>query len=171
MNTETLWAMSSKELKAQLASGHAIDPEVLNDTEYRGVSLGLPAWVERLTWKTFMKTFHRDPATGRLRGWNVKLEQDGLDAGPRAKVKKGQPLTFGHYEVVPGQGRPGLLIHYGLGKNSALDPARLLRDPIVAIHAGSAELLLGWSYLDLGFAVPTPSYFTLERVGPLSHVV
>lgn len=171
MNTETLWAMSNKQLKTQLTSGHAIDSSALADTEYRGVSLGLPTWVERLTWKTFMKTFHQDPGTGRLRGWNIKLEQDGLHAAPRAKVKKGQPVTFGHYEVVEGQGRPGLLIHYGRGKNAALDPVGLLRDPIVAIHAGSVELLLGWSYIDLGFAVPTPSYFTLERVGPLKHVV
>ena len=32
-------------------------------------------------------------------------------------------------------------------------------------------LLLGWTYLDLGFTrVPTPSFFTLTFDGPLTHV-
>ena len=46
-----------------------------------------------------------------------------------------------------------------------------LRDPMVALAPGSTERLLGWSYLDLGFALPTPSYFLLERIGPLDHRV
>jgi hypothetical protein len=47
-----------------------------------------------------------------------------------------------------------------------------MRDPIVALHEGSVDLLLGWSYLDLGFwRMPTPSYFLLEREGPLERVV
>ena len=53
----------------------------------RGTSLGLPALVEKLTWKTFQKTFYRDPRTGRLLGWNVRLEQDGLDAPSRPRLK------------------------------------------------------------------------------------
>ncbi|RLB64229.1 MAG: hypothetical protein DRI90_05055, partial [Deltaproteobacteria bacterium] len=60
-----------------LTSGHSIDPRQLDDVEYRGISLGLPAIVEKLTWKKFKKVFHRDPATGVLRGWNVRMEQNG----------------------------------------------------------------------------------------------
>ena len=53
-------------------------------TENRGISLGLPAWVERLSWKKFAKAFHRDPRTQRLRGWNVRIEQGALQrARPR----------------------------------------------------------------------------------------
>ena len=38
----------------------------------------------------------------------------------------------------------------------------------MAVHEGSAELLLGWTYLELGaLRVGTPSYFTLEAVGPI----
>jgi hypothetical protein len=62
----------------------------------------------------------------------------------------------------------GLLLDYGLGGNGALDPTSLVRDPIVALTPGSADVLLGWTYLDLGFArVGTPSYFLLERHAPL----
>jgi hypothetical protein len=42
----------------------------------------------------------------------------------------------------------------------------------VAVEAGNANLLLGWTYLDVaGVRFGTPSYFTLERIGPLDAVV
>ena len=174
MNRETLLAMRRRELARVLAGGHAIDPGALADTEYRGISLGLPRWVERLTWKTFQKTFHRDERTGELRGWNVRVEQRGLDAPTTALVRKGERFTFGHYRVVPlpvvaPRGiRAGLLIDYSPERGLM----SRMRDPIVALDEGSVERLLGWSYLDLGpLRVPTPSFFLLEREGPLSHVV
>ena len=73
---------SHAELRARIVAGHPVDPTSIAGWAYRGTSLGLPKVVEALTWKTFQKTFHRDPATGRLLGWNVRLEQDGVD-GPR----------------------------------------------------------------------------------------
>lgn len=166
-------AMKRRELAATLRSGHSVDPHALDDSAYRGISLGLPAWMERLSWKTFQKVFHRDPATGVLRGWNVRVEQRGLDAPSQAKERSGAPWTFGHYTAtalpprMPRGIARGLLIDYS--------PERglmgRLRDPIVALDEGKVELLLGWSYLDLGIAIPTPSYFVLEREGPLEHVV
>jgi hypothetical protein len=154
--------LSRAGLQAAMAAGHAIDERALDDTQYRGIALGMGRLVEALTWKTFMKTFHRDPATGRLRGWNVRLRQTGLD-GPTEPIK-----TFGHYTVTP-LGRtprpcgPGLLIDY-----SGAGAMARVRDPLVAVHPGSVELLLGWSYLDLGrLLLSTPSYFLLIREGPL----
>lgn len=160
-----------RELARRMRAGGAVDPAEIEGWTYRGVSLGLPAWVDRLAWKTFAKTFHRDADTGVLRGWNTRLEQTGLDGPLLPKRRRGAPFTFGHFHVVSFDGyampRPlanGLLLDYGLGANPALDPTRAVRDPIVAVDAGRSDLLLGWTYLDLGFArVPTPSYFTLER--------
>lgn len=178
-NVAALRTMRPTELRAVLAAGHPIDPAALDDTMYRGVSLGIPRWVERLAWTTFVKTFHRDPETNNLRGWNVRLRQTGLDGPvePLRDARSGEPRTFGHFQVVDCEGHRvpqgadgGLLIHYGLGGNRAWDGIRLLRDPIVALEAGTADRLLGWSYLDLGFRLPTPSYFLLERLGPLDHV-
>jgi len=161
-----LLAASRDELRALLHGGHPIAPSRLDDTVYRGISLGLPAWIERLTWKKFAKAFHRDPHTGRLRGWNVRIEQDGLDRPWRARVRDGRPWTFGHFAVVADRDR--LLLDYGAGGNRRRDPLGALRDPLVALRASSVELLLGWSYLAIGPArIPTPSYFLLERDGPL----
>lgn len=171
-------ALDRRTLGEMLSAGHAIDPRALDESEYRGVSLGLPGPIVSLTWLTFRKTFHRDPRTGRLRGWNVRMEQTGLD-GPSVPMRKnGEPICFGHYEVVEAAGRgspipceQGLLIDYGRGANARLDPVRRARDPIVALEKGSVERLLGWTYLDLGVRhVGTPSFFLLERQGPLSFV-
>jgi len=175
---DDLLALDNPGLMRALEGGHPIDPAALDDMEYRGVSLGLPSTIERLSWKTFKKVFHRDPETGALRGWNVRITQNGDIHGAYEPMMRGGKLrTFGHYEVVStdGQKMPcdvdGLLIHYGLGKNPALDPIRRVRDPLVAIEAGSTELLLGWSYVDLGLTtVGTPSFFALTRDVPLSHV-
>lgn len=177
--------MGRKDLMDVMCAGHRIDPLALRDREYRGISLGLPRWVERLTWKKFKKVFHYDPEREALRGWNVRMVQNGLEqpweplllAGRRDA--ENQPRTFGHFGVVsaapyrlPRACGAGLMIDYGLGGNGWLDPVRWLRDPVVAVNPGSAELLLGWSYLDFGWVrVPTPSYFVLARDMPLSHRV
>jgi len=160
---------SRSDLRALLEHGHPIDPSRLDDTTYRGISLGLPAWVERLSWKKFGKSFHRDPHTRQLRGWNVRIEQDGLDRPWRTRMRGGVPWTFGHFAVVADRDR--LLLDYG-ALNRGIDPLRVVRDPLVALERDSVELLLGWSYLALGPArVPTPSYFLLERDRPLEAPV
>lgn len=177
MNAADLAAMSRRELMAVMQAGHPIDPAALDDTEYRGVSLGLPRIVERLTWKTFKKAFHRDSTTGRLRGWNVRIDQRAPE-DYRPKTKRGRPVTFGHFEVVSAAGYDmpracdrGLVLDYGRGRHRPFEPTAALRDPIVAIEAGSTELLLGWSYVELPLGrVGTPSFFSLERDRPLSFV-
>lgn len=164
--------LKPKELKSHLVAGFNIDPEALYNSMYRGISLGLPHWVEAVAWTTFIKTFHRDPKTQTLRGWNVRLHQTGIagDIEPQRK-KDGSLRTFGHFAVTgSAKDSNGLLIDYGLGGNGALDPTRFLKDPIVALEANSVERLLGWTYVDFGPVVSTPSYFLLERIGPLDHV-
>jgi hypothetical protein len=170
--------LGKRELAELLRAGHPIDERALDDTEYKGTSLGLPRFIESLTWKKFKKVFHRDPATGFLRGWNVRLEQNGLEQPCVAKIRAERPVTFGHYRVVSPAGHRvpagcdrGLLIHYGLGPNAAKGPIRRVRDPLVALRAGDASLLLGWSYIDFGFLIPTPSFFTLEYDAPLTKGV
>ena len=167
-------SMSPRELNELFLGGHPIDPAALDESRYRGVSVGLPAPIIALTWRTFEKTFHRDPTTGRLRGWNVRLEQTGLDAPAVPR------FTFGHYEVVPADPKKSprpiaegaLLIDYSRAPGSRLDPARGARDVIVAIERGSVQQLLGWMYMELGPArIPTPSYFLLDREGPLESVI
>jgi hypothetical protein len=139
----------------------------------------MPAFIDKLAWKTFKKVFHRDPQTGHLRGWNVRIQQTGLHGEYVPMQKKGEPFTWGHYRVVqaasrkmPKPAQQGLLIDYGLGGNYPLDlSVRFMRDPLVAIEKGSTDMLLGWSYLEFGpFVIPTPSFFLLVKDGPLRHM-
>ncbi len=159
-----LLGASRRELRALLEGGHPIDPAELADTVYRGISLGLPAWVERLSWKKFAKVFHRDPGTGALRGWNIRIEQDGLDRPWRARIRRGRTWTFGHFAVI--RERERVVLDYGAGRALAM---RALRDPLVALEVCSTQMLLGRSDVAVGSArLPTPSYFLLERERPLA---
>jgi hypothetical protein len=160
-----------------LLAGHPFDAAALDGREYHGVALGNPAFVEALTWKTFKKVFLREP-TGALRGWNVAVEQRGVDGPYVDKLKGGKRVTYGHYEVRPASeyasGRKYAafqMIDYGHAEVGALNIQRLIRDPLAAVNPGSADLLLGYSYLDLGFCVPTPTFFALVRGEALTYVV
>jgi hypothetical protein len=158
-----LLRMTRRELDALLRRSHPIDPHALDDTcgepgtEYRGISLGLPRWVERLTWKKFKKVFRRDAQTGAVRGWNVRIQQNALDEPWIPMMRKGAPWSFGHFTV-----RDDAVLDYGL-----------MRDPLVSLEAGKVDLLLGVSDLALGpLSLRTPTYFCLERdhaLGPPAH--
>ena len=157
-------------LHRALRAGHAIDEASLDDTEYLGISVGMPRFIERLSWKTFTKTFHRDPETRELRGWNVRMEQTGVEGEAipmkRPKSASGEPFTWGHYRVYA-EGR-GMMIDYGVPGNPFF--VSRMRDPLVAVSPGDPSVLLGVSYFDLGlFRLLTPTYFVLVRRGPLTY--
>lgn len=168
---------STRVLREHIVQGYPVDPGDLEGWAYRGTSLGLPGFVERLTWKTFQKTFHRDPETGRLLGWNVRLEQDGIDAPSRPKIKKGRPVTEWNYEVIPPEGVPmppgfdrGLVIDYSRAPNPP-GVMQIIKDPLVSLSPSSADELLGVSYLVIaGRTIETPTYFTLERESRITYV-
>lgn len=178
MNKQDLLVASRAQLRDLIAHGHPIDPAQLEGWAYRGVALGLPDFVAKLSWKTFQKTFHRDPLTGRLLGWNVRVHQDGVDAPSRPIEKKGRPWTTWHYEVrspgglrtPPGFDR-GLIIDYGRGNNPLLETVHFMKDPLVALTPGDTDLLLGVTWVSLGrVQLETPTYFLLEREHRLAHV-
>ncbi len=149
------------ELERLLANGHPVPPHELAGHAFFGVSLGLPRLVERATWKTFAKVFLAGDAAS-IHGMNVRLEQRGVE-GPLVPKRHhdGRPVTFGPF-AVKAAGH-GLVLDYGACA-PAWHPLARLRDPLVAVHAGSSELLLGTSLLALPWGtVATPSYFTLER--------
>jgi hypothetical protein len=151
MTGSELRGRSGTELAALMRGGRAFDPAAVAGWQYRGISLGLPAWVERLSWVKFAKAF--GPAGD---GWNIRIEQDGLDRPWRPRLRHGRPITFGRFAVRTGA--RGVVLDYSPDRL-----LRMLRDPIVALD-DRADVLLGRSLLALGPAtVPTPSYFVLER--------
>jgi hypothetical protein len=174
---DDLLGMKARDHRAVLEHAHPLDPDALAGRMYQGVDLSLPAWVNRLLWKTFRKTFHRDPGTGVVRGWNVRMEQHGID-GPRVPMLKGgRPWTFGHYEVRSAEGlrfprgwRGAHYLDYGVVGNPG--PERLAWAPLVAVNEGDMTLLLGWEIVKLGgLLVPLPDYWALRLEGPLDEVV
>lgn len=165
---KSLRTASHAELRRHIVEGHPVDPKAIEGYAFRGTSLGLPRFVELATWKTFQKTFWRHP-DGRLLGWNVRLEQDGIDAPSRPKRKRGVPVIEWPYGVIPPDGVPmpegfgrGLVIDYSLAPNPPQQ--RLVKDPLVSLRPDDYDELLGVSYVVVGGrCLETPTYFTLER--------
>ncbi len=179
MTLDDLLPLGPFALHDVLLRGHPVDPSAMHDREYHGIALGNPALFERLSWKTFKKVFHREPDTGLIRGWNVAVEQRGAHGPFVDRLKMGERITYWHYGLVrpdgyrmPADYRRGLIIDYGLAERGACNVQRRIRDPLMAVNAGGADLLLGYSWADLGIVqVPTPSFFALVRGGPLTYVV
>ncbi len=170
--------MSTTDLAAVMDGGHPIAAEELDGYEYRGIGYGLPKFVEdHVLWKTFKKAFWRDPRTGIRRGWNIRIQQRGIDGDYPPMMKRGVPITFGHFLVVPARGRKipnswdrGLYLDYGRAGNACLDVARFTGAPLVAVNPDSSDLLLGWDFVQLGpLHIPTPAFWSLERDCPIAH--
>ena len=180
LDLDDLIAMDNSQLHSVLRAGHPLDLNALADTEYLGVDLSLPGWMHRLLWRTFRKTFHLDPRTQQLRGWNVRMEQNSVD-GPAAPMTgpRGGTLTFGHYHVrdaaeqsFPRGWTGGHFLDYRHAGNARLDVARLGCCPLVAVNQGRSDLLLGWEVFRVGpLWLPLPDYWALRRQGDLSEVV
>jgi hypothetical protein len=146
---------------------------------YLGVDCSLPSIINKILWKTFRKTFYKDPETGDLRGWNVRMEQTGWD-GPGTPMtdKSGKQIPFGHYRVLPAKGLkfPGgwvgeNFLDYQTAGNTMFDMAKLGYCPLVAVNEGDNDLLLGWEVFKIGpVFFPLPDYWALKREGPLDEV-
>jgi hypothetical protein len=178
-NVAQALALDGKELRQLLVASHPVQAEDLVGFVYKGTSLGMPGWVDKVAWKTFAKAFYQEPESKAIRGWNIKLRQGLADQRFEClTTRRGEPKTFGHFKVVSAAGsrmplpcHHGLLLDYGPGGNSRFDPTRLIRDPLLAIESGSSDFLMGWSYLEIfGRVLGTPSFFVLERHGPIDHV-
>jgi hypothetical protein len=175
-----LTRLTRQQLREAFVRGRPVPDGALDDTEFHGVALGLPGWVEALSWKTFKKVFRRDRLTGRLHGWNAAVVQAGVDGPYEDRRRGGRRLTYGHYEVRPAaaygglgglRGGVGVVIDYGLGGNAWWDVSSRLKDPLVALDDDGA-LLLGYSVVDLGAVrLDTPTWFVLQRGGPLTYDV
>lgn len=176
-----LLKLDNAQLHRIVARAHPLDLDAIAGRQYQGVDLSLPPIVNKILWKTFRKTFHRDPGSPVVRGWNVRMEQRGID-GERVPMRgrDGKPITFGHYHVCSAAGiafprgwKGAHYLDYRVAGNKPLDwPANAGFCPLVAVNEGSMELLLGWEIFKIGpLAVPLPDYWALRLEGPLEEVV
>jgi hypothetical protein len=180
LSLEDLLSMDRPALAGVMRRGHALDLDALAESHYLGADLSLPPLMNRILWKTFRKTFHRDPGTGELRGWNVRMQQPGVRGPVRPMLdRRGHLRSFGHYVVRDASSirwpkglRPAHYLDYGHAGNLRRDPAALGATPLVAVNEGSMDLLLGWEVLRIaGRLLPLPDYWALERQGSLGEVV
>lgn len=169
LSAASLRCLDSRALRGILASGHRIEPDALAGFEFHGVSLAQPTWVTKLTWLKFIKAFASDDNHRTLRGWNVRAEQNELDAPWTPQLVNGSPRSFGHFAVIDEGSR--LMLDYGQGARGRLDPLRFARDPLVAVNRGSSDLLLGVTELALWRQrIPTQTFFSLERGQAITRI-
>ncbi len=163
------------ELHAALLAAPAPEQDQLAGFEYRGTSCGLPDWADRGA-KKFKKVFVSEE--GGVRGWNIRMRQDGLEQPWRDASMFGKQVTYGHYRFVGPGDRDrskryplAAVLDYGLGGNRRMDPLRSVADYLVDV-SGDGSVLLGRMYLNLGVLAPTtPSYFVLERDVSVRRVI
>jgi hypothetical protein len=159
MTFTELHQLSTTELARLLRTLPSFDARLLGGSTYRGISLGLPALVERLLWRKFAKHFDHSGA-----GFNVRIIQNDLTQPwlPQ-RTRSGGVRRFGPFRLSVHGGRVEL-------DYSIANPLmRQLRDPLVAIDA-NADLIVGCSQLAVGQRrLATPSYFVLQRDSALTR--
>ncbi len=164
--------MSWHELDLTFQRGTMPDLEGLAGWEFRGINRlpfnRLPI-ASAAGIKKFMKGFfkHED---GRVMGYNSPVVNNVLDGRWHTKPSDTAPKRFGFYEVYPVDPTArdnhylhAVLLDYGKGNNSPLDPTRQLRDYVVQVDPTNPDLLLGKAYYAIGPARVRLNYFILER--------
>ena len=145
--------------------------EDLEGWEFRGYNP--PVFARLLGFQKFMKGFFVDGQS--LAGYNLFVDspRGGPDAAWRPKKGGGAESRHGYYDVLPVQ--PGsrysefdhaVLLDYGSGRNSAVNPEARIRDYLVQVDPENPDLFLGKAYLDLGPLSVFSNFFVLERLQP-----
>ena len=175
---DDLLRMPNRERLDVMKQGTAVDADAVRNTQYLGIDLSMPKLFNLVAWKTFRKTFV-DDGHGGIRGWNVRMRQTGWSGPGQPIVKRGKPVTFGHYLLAKGDGVrfpkrlnfPTYLDYWNAG-NSALDVAKFTRSPLVTVNAGAHDLLLGWEVFKVGgVQLGIPDFWALQLEGPVEDVI
>jgi hypothetical protein len=163
---------SRQELEHTFQRGTTPDLEAIVGWELRGINCtprGAPPLARIAGIQKFVKGMFRAD-DGRVMGYNAPVVQNVLDGRWRTKPSDTAPKRFGFYEVAPVDATArdnhylhALLLDYGKGGNAAWDVTRGLRDYLVQVDAGGAELWLGKAYYAIGPARISAGYFVLER--------
>ena len=140
---------------ATLSAFHAAEPG--QTKRLRGVSLGLPRLVERLSWKLFAKDVV--VVEGEMRGWNVRLHQPAaVDASTLLSTPLRERGVFAPFAIGKDD-RGHAVIDYRRSSNPF--PLSHTIDPLVSLDDDD-HVLLGVSDLHIARRVQrTPTWFVL----------
>lgn len=161
-------AYDRRTLEAIMIHGATPKKEELIDYEFRGYNP--PMFARVLGFQKFVKGFFEDRKG--LAGYNLFTlnPRSGPSAEWIAKESGKNRGRHGFYDVVPV--KPGsrydefeqaVLLDYGSGRNSRLNPECRIRDYLVQVDPDNPELYLGKAYLDLGVTSVHSNFFVLER--------
>lgn len=143
MTLDELVGLDRAGLADVFASGRPVCVDDLVDGPWRGVALGSPAWVRRLTWTKFVKVVERTPS-GAV-GHNRAVAQDALDRPWVERRILGRPVRYGSFAV---RGTDRAWLDYG----RAHDPLVWAADGLIL---GVTDVRVG------GRSVRTPTWFAL----------
>lgn len=158
-------SLSRPELERVMREGETPLEENMVDSEFRGYNP--PLFARVLGFQKFIKGFFRD-AQG-FAGYNRFVENPR--GGPdQPWTPKHGSKRHGFYDVRPVRpGRYGdfpnaVLLDYGSGRNSPLNPEARIRDFVVQVDPANPDLYLGKAFLDLGVTRVFSNFFVIERL-------
>jgi hypothetical protein len=163
---------SERDLEYVLRKGRI--PSLGNLVGYEFKGYNLPFLTQVLGFRKFKKGFFPDRGQsvegGEISGYNVFVEQNGLDDAWIARPSDVEPKRHSFFHVykvrhseIDSLYPNAVLLNYGLGGNAPWNPARLLRDYLVQVDPDNPDLLLGKAYFAAGPLRAFPSLFVLEK--------
>jgi hypothetical protein len=138
--------------------------------EWRGCNI---SWrLKALGLQKFIKGFFRDGE--RVEGYNIPVQQNGLDAPWLGQPTPESPKRYAFYAVIPVDQESmdnfypdAILLDYGASqRNPAYGIERLIRDYLVQPDSMNPDLLLGKAYLAVAKLRLPSNFFVLERLRP-----
>lgn len=154
----------------RVSAGPAL--ESLVGYEWRGCNT---SWrLKLMGLQKFIKGFFRERET--VEGYNIPVQQNGLDKPWLDKPSPDAPKRFAFYVVTPADPQTvdnlypkAILLDYGSShRNPASGIERLIRDYVVLPDPDNPNLLLGKAYLALGSLRLPSNFFVVERLRPSS---
>ncbi|MEW6439586.1 MAG: hypothetical protein AB1640_01505 [bacterium] len=175
---ESLARSADRDLEYVMRRGGTPELEGLVGYDFKGYNL--PLITQVLGFRKFKKGFFLDEGQsvegGEISGYNMVVEQDGLDAAWTAKPSESDPRRHSFFRVYKVRHSEldslypaALLLNYSMGSNPLWNPARTLRDYLVQVDPANPNLLLGKAYVALGTLRAFPSFFVLERQNESSY--
>ena len=159
---------SNAQLEAILRMSKGPALESLVGSEWRGCNL---SWrIKLLGLQKFIKGFFQE--AGQVEGYNIPVQQNGLDAPWIDQPTPDSPKRFAFYlvtqveqESVDNFYPQAILLDYGASyRNPAYGLERLLRDYVVQPDPENPDLLLGKAYFAMGPLRLPSNFFVLERL-------
>ncbi|MCI0419647.1 MAG: hypothetical protein L0312_10565 [Acidobacteria bacterium] len=161
-----LFSDAQLELIVRASKGPALDSLV--GIEWRGCNT---SWrLRAVGLQKFIKGFFQEGM--RVEGYNIPVQQNGLDAPWLDQPSPESPKRFAFYlvtqvdrESVDNVYPEALLLDYGASRrNPAYGIERLIRDYLVQPDPTNPDLLLGKAYLAIGTLRLPSNFFVIERL-------